>query len=148
MTRKHISGKRLWSIANGMARFWPCSTLRPNSTSCRGALRHKDTRIGTGFGLDLFLMHPFDSSYGVQGLLSMQLPSMILAMPFIMKTASIAKTGVSCLAVSNQVVLREKLATKDYLSVLATSVSRLPRKVFILKFRYPTQSDWLKDMFC
>ena len=63
--------------------------------SCPDVLLHKDTRIRIGFGLDLFSMHPFDSSHGVQGLLSMQLPSILLAMSFRMKRrVSIARTGV------------------------------------------------------
>ena len=96
MTKGHITGLTLWSIAKGMARFWPCSMLRINSTSCQDALRHKDTRLRTGFGLDLFSMHLVDSSYGVQGLLSMQPLSILLAKSFQMNGVSMTKIGVSC----------------------------------------------------
>lgn len=63
--------------------------------SCPDVLLHKDTRIRIGFGLDLFSMHPLDSSHGVQGLLSVQPLSILLAKSLGMKRGvSMARTGV------------------------------------------------------
>jgi len=80
-------------------------------------------------------MHQVDSSYGVQGLLSMQPPSTLLAISFQMNRVSIAETGVFCLKMSSPIhpVFIDMPVTKYYpAAMLVTFASRLPKKVFIL----------------